>query len=56
MDRPPVLRDNPRALASDGLSLRTGGRTMLYLTCSMILSVDLHVAWYLRLKIWVSGD
>ena len=35
---PPVRRDNPRALAS-GLS--TCGQTLLYLTCSMIPSVDL---------------
>ena len=36
---PPVRRDNPRAPAR-GLSLRTGGQTMLYFTCSMMLIVD----------------
>ena len=36
----PVRRDNFRAKAR-GLSLRTGAQTMLYLTCTMISSVDL---------------
>ena len=36
----PVRRDNPRAKAGE-LSNRTGGQTMLYVTCTMIHSVDL---------------
>ena len=36
----PVRRDNPRAIASE-LSLPTGVQTMLYLTCTIISSVDL---------------
>ena len=44
----PVRRDNPQALAS-GLYLRTGGQTMLYLTCIMISSV-LYVTGHLVLK------
>ena len=31
MVRPPIRRDNPRAIAR-GLSLRTGGQTMLYVS------------------------
>ena len=38
----PVRRDNPRALAkARRLSLRTGAHTMLYLSCTMISSIDL---------------
>ena len=33
----PLRRDNPRAKAR-GLSLRTGGQTMLYLTCISLAS------------------
>ena len=36
----PVRRDNPRALARR-LSVCTGAQIMLYLTCSMVSSVDL---------------
>ena len=32
---------------------RTGGQTMLYLTCTMIASVNIR--GYLVLKMWVSG-
>ena len=35
---------------------RTGGRTMIYLTCIMISSVDLACYEFLVLKIWVSVD
>ena len=40
MVRAPVWRDNPKALAR-GLSTVTGAQTMLYLTCTMLSSVDL---------------
>ena len=36
---PPVRIDNPRALAS--VINRKDGQTMLYLTCSMMTSIDL---------------
>ena len=49
----PVRKDNPRAR---GLSLRTGAQTMLYLTCTMISSVDLAHYRGSRVKDWVSGD
>ena len=47
--------DNPRAKAR-GLSLRTGTQTMLYLTCTMISSVDLVHLEVTRAKDWVSMD
>ena len=36
----PVRRDNPRAFSS-GIIDRTGAQTVLYLTCTMLSSVDL---------------
>ena len=48
-------RDNPRALAR-GLSLRTGAQTMLYLTCTMISSVELAYYGVSCAKDWVSVD
>ena len=54
----PVRRDNPRALAreSSGIIDRTGTQTMLYLTCTMISSVDLAHYGVSRAKDWVSVD
>ena len=43
----PVRRDNPPSF-SEGIIDRTGVQTMLYLTCTMISSVDLA---YFMLKI-----
>ena len=51
----PVRRDNPLAKAR-GLSLRTGAQAMLYLTCTMISSVDLGHYEVSRAKDWVSVD
>ena len=51
----PVRRDNPRALAR-GSSLRTGAQTMLYLTCTMLFSVDIAHYGISLVKDWVSGD
>ena len=47
----PVRRDNPRALAR-GLST-VQAQTMLYLTCTMISSVDLAHYGVPRAKNWV---
>ena len=47
----PVRGDNPR-----GLSLRTCVQTMLYLTCTMIFSVDLAHYGVSCAKDWVSVD
>ena len=44
----PVLRDNPRAIA--------GAQTMLYLTCTIITSVNLAHYGVSRAKYWVSVD
>ena len=55
MDCVSIQRDEPRALAS-GSSLRTDAQSMRYLTCTMILIVDLRVTGYLVLTIWVAGD
>ena len=49
----PKRRDNPLAKAR-GLSLRTGAQTMLYLTCTMISSVDLAHYGVSRAKDWIS--
>ena len=55
----PVRRDDPRALAR-GLSTvqahKSCAQTMLYLTCTMMLSVDLAHYGVSRVKDWVSGD
>ena len=47
--------DNPLAKARV-LSLRTDGQTMLYLTCSLMPSVDLARYGYYALKNLVSGN
>ena len=47
--------DNPLAKAR-GLSLRTGAQTMLYLTGTIITSVDLAHYGVSRAKDWVSLD
>ena len=53
----PVRRDNPRALAkARGLFLRTGAQTMLYLTCTIISSIDLSHYGVSRAKDLVSVD
>ena len=39
-----------------GIIDRTGAQTMLYLTCTMIFSVDLAHYGVSRVKDWVSGD
>ena len=41
---------------SEGLSLRTGAQTMLYLTCTMISSVDLVHYGVFCAKDWISVD
>ena len=51
----PVRRDNPRALAR-GIIDRTGAQTMLYLTCTTIISVDLAHYGVSNAKDWVSVD
>ena len=51
----PVLRDNPRALAR-GLSTVQAQKTMLYLTCTTITSVELAHYGVSRAKDWVSVD
>ena len=51
----PVRKDNPRALAM-GIIDRTGAQTMLYLTCTIISSVDLAHYRVSRAKDWVSMD
>ena len=54
----PVRRDNPRATSS-GIIDRTGAQTMLYLTCTMIYSVDLACYGVSRVRDardWVSVD
>ena len=51
----PVRRDNPLAEAR-GLSLRTGAQTMLYLTCTIISSVDVAHYGVSCAKNWVSVD
>ena len=48
----PEMRGNLRALKR-GLSLRTGAQTMLYLTCTMISSVDFAYYRVSRAKDWV---
>ena len=48
----PVRRDNPRALA-EGIIDRTGAQTVLYLTCTMLSSVDLAHYGVSRAKDWV---
>ena len=50
----PVRRDNPRALAT--IIDRIGAQTMLYLTCTTIISVDLAHYRVSRAKDWVSLD
>ena len=52
----PVRRDNPRALVGVGIIDRTGAQTMLYLTCTTIISVDLAHYGVSRAKDWVSVD
>ena len=47
----PIRRDN-----SEGIIDRTGAQTMLYLTCTMISSVDLAHYEASRAKDWVSMD
>ena len=51
----PVKRDNPRAF-SEGIIESTDAQTMLYLTCTMISSVDLAHYGVSRAKDWVSVD
>ena len=51
----PVRRDNPRALAR-GLSTVQAHKTMLYLTCTTITSVDLAHYRVSRAKDWISVD
>ena len=54
-----VRRDNPRALArsfSEGIIDCTGAQSMLYLTCTMISSVDLAHYGLSRAKDWLSVD
>ena len=41
---------------SEGIIQRTGAKTMLYLTCTMISSVDLACYGVSRAKYWVSVD
>ena len=48
-----VRRDNPRA---SGIIDRTDAQTMLYLTCTMISSVDLAHLEVIRAKDWLSVD
>ena len=48
-----IRRDNPLAKAQ-GLSLHTGAQTMLYLTCTIISSVDLAHYGVSHTKDWVS--
>ena len=51
----PERRNNSQALVS-GLTVQAY-KIMLYLTCTMISSVDLaYVMGYLMLKVWVSLD
>ena len=50
----PVQRDNSRALA--GIIDCTGAQTMLYLTCTMISSVDLAHYGLFRAKDCISVD
>ena len=50
-----VRRDNPRTLAR-GLSLHTGAQIMLYLTCTMISSVNLACYGVSRAKDWACVD
>ena len=59
-DNPPsfsesVRRDNPPSFSS-GIIDRTDAQTMLYLTCTMIASVDLAHLEETRAKDWVSVD
>ena len=51
-----VRRDNPRALARGLLTVQAGAQTMLYLTCTMISTVDLAHYGVSRAKGWVSVD
>ena len=51
----PVRRDNPRAFARELSTVQTH-KTMLYLTCTMIYSVDLACYRVSRAKDWVSVD
>ena len=51
----PVRRDNLRAF-SKGIIDRTGAQTMLFLTCTIISSVDLTHYGVSRAKDWVSVD
>ena len=48
----PVRRDNPPSF-SGGIIDRTSAQTMLYLTCTMISSVDLAHYGVSRTKEWV---
>ena len=50
-----VRRDNPRALAMGIIDL-TGAQTMLYLTCTIISSVDLAHYGVSRAIDWESVD
>ena len=52
----PVRRDNPELYISEGIIERTGALSMLYLTCTMISSVDHAHYGVFRAKDWVSGD
>ena len=55
----PVRRDNPRALArgkARGLSTVQAHKTLLYLTCPTITSVDLAHYGVSRAKDWVAVD
>ena len=54
----PVRRDNPRALARGLLTVQAHKpcSIMLYLTCTMISSVDLAHYGVFRSKDWVSVD
>ena len=47
--------DSPLAF-SEGIINNTGAQTMLYLTCTMISSVDLAHYGVSRAKCWVSVD
>ena len=51
----PIRRDNPRALAS-GLSTVQAQKTMLYLTCTMLSSVDLAYYGVSHAKDWIYVD
>ena len=51
-----IIRSTNHAIIPEGLSLRTGAQTMLYLTCTTITSVDQAHYGVSRAKDWVSVD